>query len=92
MPVSLVHGLQNHDELTHELVHFAAGHVDDEFVFRGRPVTGGDLAVTIRSELVNHLTGEAAPYNRTFTTNGIACTTASMISAALGIRRPGGDR
>ena len=24
-PVSLVHGLQNHDELTHELVHFATG-------------------------------------------------------------------
>ena len=25
-PVSLVHGLQNHDELTHELVHFATAH------------------------------------------------------------------
>jgi trehalose synthase len=86
MPVSLVHGLQNHDELTHELVHFAAGHADDQFVFRGALITGADLALTIRSELVNHLTGEAAPYNRTFTTNGIACTTASMISAALGFR------
>ena len=85
-PVSLVHGLQNHDELTHELVHFAAGHADDEFLFRGRQISGSDLAVTIRGELVTHLTGEAAPYNRTFTTNGIACTTASMISAALGIR------
>jgi trehalose synthase len=85
-PVSLVHGLQNHDELTHELVHFATGHRDDEFAFRGNEVTGGDLAVMIRSELVNHLTGEAAPYNRTFTTNGIACTTASVISAALGFR------
>ena len=85
-PVSLVHGLQNHDELTHELVHFATGHCDDEFFFRGRPVKGGDLADTIRGELVTHLTGDAAPYNRTFTTNGIACTTASVISAALGIR------
>ena len=27
-----------------------------------------------------------APYNRTFTTNGIACTTATVIAATLGIR------
>ena len=84
-PVSLVHGLQNHDELTHELVHFATAHSDDEFSFRGQLIKGGDLALLVRSELVNHLTGEAAPYNLTFTTNGIACTTTSMISAALGI-------
>ena len=85
-PVSLVHGLQNHDELTHELIHFATGHADDEFLFRGALVTGSELAILIRSELVSHLTGEAAPYNRTFTTNGIACTTTSMIAAVLGIR------
>ena len=85
-PVSLVHGLQNHDELTHELVHFAAGHAGDEFIYHGEPISGADLAVRIRTDLVDHLTGEAAPYNRTFTTNGIACTTASMISAALGYR------
>jgi trehalose synthase len=85
-PVSLVHGLQNHDELTHELVHFAAGHAEDEFLYKGRLVRGADLAVRIRGDLIRHLTGEAAPYNRTFTTNGIACTTASVISAAIGIR------
>ena len=91
-PISLVHGLQNHDELTHELVHFAAGHAEDEFLFKGKLVKGADLAVRIRSDLINHLTGEAAPYNRTFTTNGIACTTASVISAALGYRSLGRDR
>ena len=85
-PVSLVHGLQNHDELTHELVHFAAGHAEDEFLFKGKLMKGADLAVRIRGDLIRHLTGEAAPYNRTFTTNGIACTTASVISAALGYR------
>jgi trehalose synthase len=84
-PVSLVHGLQNHDELTHELVHFATAHCDEEFRFRGTLIKGGDLAQLIRGELVGHLTGDAAPYNLTFTTNGIACTTTSMISAALGI-------
>jgi trehalose synthase len=85
-PMSLVHGLQNHDELTHELVHFAAGHAEDEFLYKGKLVKGADLAVRIRTDLITHLTGESAPYNRTFTTNGIACTTASVISAALGYR------
>jgi trehalose synthase len=55
-------------------------------MYDGKLITGGDLAGQIRNDLVNHLTGDAAPYNRTFTTNGIACTTASVISAALGFR------
>ncbi len=83
---SLVHGLQNHDELTHELVHFASGHWDDPFEFRGERVRGEDLAATVRTELQEGLTGPAAPYNLPFTTNGIACTTASVITAALGVR------
>src|SRR6201996_5093079 len=83
---SLVHALQNHDELTHELVHFATVHADDEFTYHGKPIRGEDLALRVRGELVDRLTGDAAPYNLTFTTNGIACTTASMISAALGYR------
>ena len=38
----------------------------------------------IRSELIERLTGEAAPYNAIFTTNGIASTIATIIAAALG--------
>ena len=34
-PASLVHALQNHDEMTYELVHWATGHRDDVFTFRG---------------------------------------------------------
>ena len=83
-PVRLVHALQNHDEMTYELVHFATVHKDDIFSFRGAELTGGELAVKIRSELIERLTGEAAPYNATFTTNGIASTTATIIAAALG--------
>ncbi len=83
---ALVHALQNHDELTHELVHFATAHRDDIYMFDGEDYTGFALAERIRGELCVHLTGPAAPYNRTFTTNGIACTTASVITAALGIR------
>jgi trehalose synthase len=83
-PGRLVHALQNHDEMTYELVHFAGPHRDELFPFRGNLVCGGDLAVTIRRELIERLTGEAAPYNSIFTTNGIACTTATLIAAALG--------
>jgi trehalose synthase len=83
-PIRLVHGLQNHDEMTYELVHFAIGHQDDIFSFRGAELTGGELAVKIRNELIERLTGQAAPYNAIFTTNGIASTTATIIAAALG--------
>ncbi|MEU4419926.1 maltose alpha-D-glucosyltransferase [Actinoplanes sp. NPDC024001] len=85
-PVSLVHALQNHDELTYELVHWATLHSADVYRFRGRDITGAELAETIRADLLRHLTGEAADYNLVFTTNGIACTTASVIAAAQGLR------
>jgi trehalose synthase len=83
-PVRLVHALQNHDEMTYELVHFAMGHRDGIFRFRGSELTGGELAIKIRNELIERLTGEAAPYNAIFTTNGIASTTATIVAAALG--------
>ncbi|MDI6105985.1 maltose alpha-D-glucosyltransferase [Actinoplanes sp. NEAU-A12] len=85
-PVSLVHALQNHDELTYELVHWATLHCADTYHFRGRETSGGELAATIRADLLRCLTGEAADYNLVFTTNGIACTTASVIAATQGLR------
>jgi trehalose synthase len=36
--------------------------------------------------VLRHLTGDAADYNLVFTTNGIACTTASVIAATQGLR------
>ena len=83
-PVQLVHALQNHDEMTYELVHFAAVHAEEEFTFRGEEMLGADLAVLIRTELTERLTGEAGPYNSTFTQNGIASTMATIIAASLG--------
>lgn len=83
-PVGLVHALQNHDELTYELVHWANRHHLDEYPFRGTEITGLELAETIRADLTDALTGERASYNRVFTTNGIACTTASIIAATQG--------
>ena len=83
-PVRLIHALQNHDDMTYELRHFSTAHKDDIFSFRGAELTGGELAVTIRAELIDRLAGAAAPYNATFTTNGIASTTATVMAAALG--------
>ncbi len=82
---SLVHALQNHDELTYELVHFATFHADDDYLLEGQVWRGADLAEHVRQTMRDKLTGPAAPYNSVFTTNGIACTTASMIAASLGI-------
>ena len=84
-PASLVHALQNHDELTYELVHWANGHREDLYTYRGTEITGEDLAESVRRELCEHLTGPSAPYNLIFTTNGIACTTATVIAAVLGV-------
>ncbi|MGU3497698.1 maltose alpha-D-glucosyltransferase [Mycobacterium sp. C31M] len=84
-PASLVHALQNHDELTYELVHWSAGHRDDIYTYKGHEVTGEELGQTIRGDLTEALTGPGAPYNLVFTTNGIACTTATVIAATLGV-------
>jgi trehalose synthase len=85
-PATLVHGLQNHDELTYELIHWTTQHHADLYSFRGEEVTGTALAETIRADLIENLTGPRAPYNQIFTTNGLACTTASVIAASQGIR------
>ncbi|MBK8462269.1 MAG: maltose alpha-D-glucosyltransferase [Nigerium sp.] len=83
---SLVHALQNHDELTYELVHFASNHRDDPYTLGGVQYTGATLAEHVRSVMRDRMTGEAAPYNATFVQNGIACTTASVIAASLGLK------
>ncbi|MGB7963242.1 MAG: maltose alpha-D-glucosyltransferase [Propionicimonas sp.] len=82
---SLVHALQNHDELTYELVHFAARHTNDVYSFGGHQYTGAELAEQVRQTMREKLTGAAGPYNALFVQNGIACTSASLIAATLGI-------
>lgn len=85
-PASLIHALQNHDELTVELVHFWTLHANDMYLYKGQTLPGSILREHIREEIYERLSGEHAPYNLRFVTNGIACTTASLITAALGIR------
>lgn len=71
-----------------ELVHFWTRHKDDEFVFRGKTVTGLELRGIVQDELRTAVTGKRAPYNMLFTENGIACTTVSFVSAVLGYKDP----
>lgn len=85
-PASLIHALQNHDELTLELVHFWTLHANTTFTFQGQTWPGGILREHIRETMYERLSGEHAPYNLRFVTNGVSCTTASVIAAALGIR------
>jgi len=83
-PAALIHALQNHDELTLELVHFWTRHKDTTFTFRGKPVKGSALREIIRAEL-HGLQGPPAPYNLK-AANGVACTTTTVAAVALGIR------
>ena len=87
-PAGLIHALQNHDELTLELVHFWTRHKDTTFTFRGKTMKGSELREIIRAEMHSRLLGLAAPYNLK-AANGISCTTATVAAAALGIRDVG---
>jgi trehalose synthase len=84
-PAALIHALQNHDELTLELVHFWTRHKDATFTFRGQAMKGSELREIIRAEMHGRLLGPAAPYNLK-AANGVSCTTATVAAAALGIR------
>ncbi len=84
-PAGLIHALQNHDELTLELVHFWTRHKDDTFTFRGKKMKGSELREIIRDEMHSSPHRPAAPYNLE-AANGVSCTTATVIAAALGIR------
>jgi trehalose synthase len=85
-PASLIHALQNHDELTLELVHFWTLHAHDSYTLGGQSWPGELLREHLRTTMYEKLTGESTPYNLRFVTNGVACTTVSVIAAALGIR------
>lgn len=87
-PVSLVHAMQNHDELTYELVHFWTVHKNDIYQYHGKKIKGFELRKIIRRDLKSKIASENSPYNLLFTENGIACTTVSIITAVLGYSDP----
>ncbi len=85
-PVRLIHALQNHDEITYELVHFS-DHADDLFSYHGRKITGKELRDTIIKQLHSLAAGSNAPYNK-LSGNGLCTTSAGLCAAAFGIKDP----
>jgi trehalose synthase len=80
----LIHALQNHDELTMGLAQFTGTHAGEHYWFRGADMTGKQLRDTVQEDMYGRLTGDKAPYNLKFG-DGVASTTATVITAALGI-------
>ncbi|MDB6088762.1 MAG: treS [Gammaproteobacteria bacterium] len=84
-PAGLIHALQNHDELTMGMAHFAGRHADELFAFRGGQVTGRQLRSMVQQDMYTRLILTDAPYNLMFG-DGVASTTATVIASALGIK------
>jgi len=86
-PLRLVHDLQNHDEITYQLVGLDA--LGDETVqYHGRTIAGRKLREQVLEEMRTKAAGDAAPYNLLYrpTKDGVATTFAGFVAAALGIR------
>jgi trehalose synthase len=84
-PGRLIHALQNHDELYMGLAPFGGSQAGRLFPFHGGRITGQALVGLVQQEMYTRLIGERTPYNLKFG-GGVACTTASLIAAKLGIR------
>jgi trehalose synthase len=85
-PVALVHDLQNHDEITYEMVHLA-NHAEEYFDYEGRELRGASLREAIQTEMKNLALAPGAPYNKA-TGNGLCTTFAGLIASRLGLSDP----
>jgi trehalose synthase len=86
-PLRLVHDLQNHDEITYQLVGLDAMG-DETLEYHGRRIAGKELREQILNEMRSKAAGDAAPYNLLYRPgkDGVATTYCGFIAAALGIR------
>ena len=84
---TLVHDLQNHDEITFQL--FELGSHGD-FQYEGQNLNGGQLKNRVLDTMRNSVAGAAAPYNMLYRPqqDGVATTYAGFIAPALGIKDP----
>jgi maltose alpha-D-glucosyltransferase/alpha-amylase len=84
---TLIHDLQNHDEITFQL--FELGSHDD-FDFEGQTLNGKQLKEQVLNDMRNAVGDEAAPYNKLYRPekDGIATTFAGFIAPALGVMDP----
>jgi trehalose synthase len=84
---TLIHDLQNHDEITFQL--FELGSHDD-FEYEGQHLNGKQLKDQILKIMRSSVAGSAAPYNKLYrpAQDGVATTFAGFIAPALGIHDP----
>ncbi|HQE28984.1 MAG TPA: maltose alpha-D-glucosyltransferase [Phycisphaerae bacterium] len=86
-PAQLVHDLQNHDEITYQLVplDFLG---EEKLVYKGETIMATHLRERTLQEMRSRAAGEAAPYNLLYrpTRDGLATTYTGFVAAALGVR------
>ncbi len=85
-PIGLVHDLQNHDEITYQLVPLE--HLGDKVLdFEGKRITARELREQTLNQMRSMAAGEAAPYNLLYrpSKDGLATTYAGFVAAALGV-------
>ncbi len=64
-PISLVHDLQNHDEITYQLVELDA-RGDELFTIDGKEMSGRKLREQMLQEMRSKAAGDAAPHNKLY--------------------------
>ena len=84
---TLIHDLQNHDEITFQL--FELGSHDD-FQFEGQNLNGKQLKEQVLKDMRTSVAGDAAPFNKLYRPqqDGVATTFAGFIAPALGVKDP----
>ncbi|MBN2579770.1 MAG: hypothetical protein JXB10_12345 [Pirellulales bacterium] len=88
-PVGLVHDLQNHDEITYQLVQLqSAG--EKPYPYHGQPVAAQEIRRHVLEEMREKAAGPHAPYNHLYRPerDGVATTFCGFIAASLGIENP----
>jgi maltose alpha-D-glucosyltransferase/alpha-amylase len=88
-PIGLVHDLQNHDEITYQLVELDA-RGDELFRIGDKEFSGRQLREQMLREMRSKASGERAPHNKLYRPekDGLATTFAGFIAAALEVRDP----
>lgn len=85
-PVGFVHDMQNHDEITYQLVPLE--HLGDKVLnFEGKQITARELREQTLTQMRSMEAGATAPYNLLYrpSKDGLATTYAGFVAAALGI-------
>ncbi|MGM0440167.1 MAG: maltose alpha-D-glucosyltransferase [Chlamydiota bacterium] len=82
-PKQLIHALQNHDEITYELVHFDK-HRADDFVYKNKLLPGQKLREMIVQEMHSLAINPKTPYNK-LSGNGLCTTFTGLCATALNI-------